>query len=188
MNLSYEANAERINAELKTRKGFFMKIIDRIRHNGYINSRLESIERIIHNDRFTTMFTSHYTTRVLFQAYLCTKYTNVRPDIFYLLKCHDLCNLILRDNKIKYSDEFLYEFLEVCPTFYWEQKIDSLLQNGIITKESKIVIQDLKNICAWKITLDREHNEFIKQVKAKSKLLRKLLILMRLEHEKVLSK
>lgn len=178
----------RLKEELIARKGFIKRFLDRIKHGGYVNRRLNSINQIVINDRFTTRFTSHYTTRVLFQAFLCTRYFRVKPDVFYLLKCYDLCVLVLRNLDAKYSEEFVFEFLETCPTFYWEQRIDAIFKDGLLKRESKTVLEDFKNVCAWKITLDRQHNEFIKQVQNKTPLLRKLLILMRLEHERILSK
>lgn len=186
LNLNYKENAERIKAELEKREGFLNGVRDYINYERYVRQKLRDIEEILFNDKYTARILDHCGTRILFQNFLCVKSPKTKPDAYYLLRCLDMCNSTLRQLNSEFLTDYIFEFLEACPTYYWEQKIEKIFEMGQLTPQAKTVVGELRNACILNLAADQDHNDFIKQVMEKSKLLKKLLILTYEEHKRVL--
>lgn len=184
-NKSYEKNIEIIREKTSKSKNIIQKFKDKIAHNSYIRNKLTMINRICKETAIRDIILNNYSTRQLLQIYLMINHPNIKPDIYHLLRCYDLCVLILRipKNIIKYDT--MMELFENCPSFFWENKIKQIYNNGKLVEHYQTILCDLKNLCSFDILRNIEYKKFLKELNNESEAIKTILMLMHKQEKRL---
>lgn len=187
---TYERNYERMMAELGE-KSFCSRIKNNLIYGLNIRNKIAHVSRLCNQDMDTIEKAKDMKLlrdtigRTLFQAYLMIGDKGASGETLKTLECYDECHFILQNVKEKFNEDYLEYFYGLAPDLGWESRAKHAFNyKNELKKDGKDMIIGLRNACIWSILIHYNFFRFKKDLKDKTRAIRKILIIMIKEESK----
>lgn len=189
---TYEQNYERLMAELGNRS-LYSDIKHSIIYGLKIRSRIAHVLRLCNQDvdtieRIKDLRLLHDPIgRSLFQAFLTIGDRAASGDELRNLECYDECQFVLKNATEKFNDDYLDYFYSLAPDFGWESRAKHAFscRNELKNKIGIDMIIGLRNACIWSILISFNFNRFKRDLRSKTKAIKKMIVIMIKEEERL---